>query len=529
MALTREKLKSFIDVLLGHDLFRVVVLVMVTLRTSAILNPYVGPFVKFTIVWAVLILVRDLFKERLFLVNRYRLILYLFLIGYGITTLIHREENFARNVAMLGYLCVNLLVMYAYDPRRAPGEIKLQLMRFSHVFLITAFVGQLISLVTFVLNVSFTYTVNDTLYYYGIYEGRLWGFYSNPNAASFYAVLCLMLTVLCGMIRRGNTPKGWRIFYWVNMIVEALVFFLCNSRTSIIAACGFLVLFPLLTAIPDIVRCAAKMERGGLIRRTAAFCIIVPLALLGTYEYAIDILPNFVWQNNPISSRLSDELSEIAGEPGSSAVAGGVESSEDLARSNYGSALGGRYYLWKAGAEIVRNDPLFGVGNDNVPVHAYRYAARYHTNFGDPVYLPGVTGGLHNLFVQIAAASGLVGLGLFLLFGILVLIRAARYYIWMVKNGRVNQLAILCLCIVLVIILRTMTDTGILYGLYYLGVIFWAALSALMYFMETEFPCKHRSAGAFIENLIFGRGRDKGIPELKLKPRRRFGIFPLKK
>lgn len=523
MAAVREKLGRFFEVLFGHDLFRIVVLVMVTLRTSALLNPYIGPFVKFTIVWAVLILVRDLFKERLFLVNRFRLILYLFLISYGVTTVLHREENFARNVAMLGYLAVNLLVMYAYDTRRPSGEIKVQLLRFSNVFLVTAFAGQLISLVTFVLNISFTYTVNDILYYYGIYEGRLWGFYSNPNAASFYAVLCMMLTVLCLLIRRVNIPRGWKAFYWINMIVQALVFFLCNSRTSIIAACGFLVLFPLLMAVPGIVKnWANKKERGALIRRTAAICIIVPLALLGIYESAIDILPNFVWQSNPISAQLNEELSEAAG--GSTSVAVGVESGEDLTRSNYGTAFGGRYYLWKAGAEIVRNDPLFGVGNDNVPTHAYRYAARYHTNFGADVYLPGVTGGLHNLFVQIAAASGLVGLGLFLLFGLLVLIRAVHYYVWMVKNDRFNPLAVLCLCIVLVIILRTMTDTGILYGLYYLGVIFWAAVSALMYFADTECPLKHRSMGAVIENWIFGRGRDKGIPELKVRSRRKFGF-----
>ena len=49
MALMREKLDRILGILLGHDLFRIVVLVMVTLRTSAILNPYVGPFVKFTI------------------------------------------------------------------------------------------------------------------------------------------------------------------------------------------------------------------------------------------------------------------------------------------------------------------------------------------------------------------------------------------------------------------------------------------------------------------------------------------------
>ncbi|MDD6032374.1 MAG: hypothetical protein PUC47_02645, partial [Oscillospiraceae bacterium] len=164
----KNALSRGIELLLNHDLFRLVVLVMVTLRTCAFLNPIVGPFVKLTIIWAVLILVKDLFTERLFLVNRYRLLLYLFLIGYGITTLLNREENFARNLAMLGYLVVNMLVMYAYEPKRLCGQVKKELLRFGHTFLVLSFSGQLISLVTFVLNVNFSFAVGDTVYYYGI-------------------------------------------------------------------------------------------------------------------------------------------------------------------------------------------------------------------------------------------------------------------------------------------------------------------------------------------------------------------------
>ena len=66
----KHALSRGIELLLNHDLFRLVVLVMVTLRTCAFLNPIVGPFVKFTIIWAVLILVKDLFIGRLFLVSR---------------------------------------------------------------------------------------------------------------------------------------------------------------------------------------------------------------------------------------------------------------------------------------------------------------------------------------------------------------------------------------------------------------------------------------------------------------------------
>lgn len=510
----KECFGKIFNVVLGHELFRLVVLVMVTLRTCAFLNPIIGPFVKFTIVWAVLILIKDLFTERLFLTNRYRLILYLFLISYGVTILLKREENFAHNVAMLGYLGVNLLVVYAYEPKKLAGQVKRELLRFCHVFMVTAFIGQFITLAAFVLNVNFAYTIGDTVNYFGIYEGRMWGFYTNPNAGSFYAVICLMMTMLCMLIQKGNVPRRWKVFYWLNMAVEALVFFLGNSRTSLLTACAFMVLFPALLAIPDIVKCwKNRKERSLKIRKAVIVCVIAPLALLGTHEYAIKVLPYFILPTNFVADRLTKGL-----ETSPDIVT--MESSEDLERQE-GSKFGGRYCLWRAGVEIVKNDPLFGVADENVPDYAYKYAARYYTDFGVDVYLPGVTGGLHNLFFQIASASGLVGLGIFLLFGVLALVRAVRYYIWMVRKDCLNSVAVALLTIVLIILLRTMTDTGILYGLYYLGIVFWTAMSALMYFIDAEYPAGNKPLGLLIDNLLFHRKKDGGMPRIKPLPKSR--------
>ena len=90
--------KSFvrkaIDTLLDHNLYRLVVLVMVVVRTCAFLNPLIGPFVKFTLAWSALILIRDLFTERLFMTNRFRGILYLFLIAYGLTAVLKPGTEF---------------------------------------------------------------------------------------------------------------------------------------------------------------------------------------------------------------------------------------------------------------------------------------------------------------------------------------------------------------------------------------------------------------------------------------------------
>lgn len=101
MEKTKSALRQWLEILFSHQAFRIVLLIMVTLRSSHLLSPYVGPLVKFTLAWSAVILIKDLFTQRLLLVNRWRGWLYLFLILYGVTMLVQREQNFARNVAML--------------------------------------------------------------------------------------------------------------------------------------------------------------------------------------------------------------------------------------------------------------------------------------------------------------------------------------------------------------------------------------------------------------------------------------------
>lgn len=495
--------KSFvrkaIDTLLDHNLYRLVVLVMVVVRTCAFLNPLIGPFVKFTLAWSALILIWDLFTERLFMTNRFRGILYLFLIAYGLTAVLNREQNFARNLVMWAYMISNMLVMYSYDMKKSPGQIKRELLHFNHTFMTATFIGQLISLVTFFMGIAFAYRVDDVVYYYGIYEGRIWGFYTNPNAASFFMVINLMLTVVSIIIQKESLTRRRKAFYLINNIVQLLILFLCNSRTSIFTLCFYIVLLVVLMALPEIVWNGDKVQRGRKIGQTVFVAVVLPLAILGTHTYALEILPNFVLKTS-LSEELNERLEDVTNTSSTATItAGDVE----LEREDFGTQFGGRYYLWQAGIELIKNNALFGVGNDNVPIEAYRYAARYFTAFGADIYLPGVSGGLHNLFFQIAAASGLVGLGLFVIFGVLVLQRVVRYYIWMIREKRLNQLAVACIAVVMIIVMRTMTDTGIVYGIYYLGVVFWTYLSAVVYFMDSEFTIGRKPFVAMIHDRIF--------------------------
>ena len=155
MEKTNGKLRQALEILFSHQAYRIVLLIMVTLRSSHLLSIYVGPLVKFTLAWSAAILLKDLFTPRLLFTNRWRGLLYIFLILYGITSLYHYRENLARNIAMLGYMATNLMLFYAYDLSKPRESVKREIWNLSHTFMILTFFGNLLTMAAFVLNVHF--------------------------------------------------------------------------------------------------------------------------------------------------------------------------------------------------------------------------------------------------------------------------------------------------------------------------------------------------------------------------------------
>lgn len=495
-----------LDAVFSHNLLRIVLVVMVLLRSCTFLSPIVGPFVKVTLVWSIIILVHDLFTRRLLLTNRFRGVLYLFLIAYGITTLVNWQVNLVRNVVMLGYMCVNMLVVYAYDTKESPEKSRRELAQFNLAFMITSFAGQLFSFITFILNLRFTYMLGEDKYYYGIYNGRIWGFFNNPNAASFIAVISIMLTVVSVMLRRKQGKHGWNFFYVANIVMQLLILFLCNSRGSILVMSFYLFMLPVLILLPGMME---KASRKAAMKKAAIFAVLLPLALAGAHEYAMDVLPNFVIPTNFFSQQIEKGVSGITEVDENEDLELNEEGEVELQRQDYGSKYGGRYYLWRAGLKLIEHHPLFGVGNDNVPDYTTEYARIYFTEEGEEPYLPGVQSGLHNLFFQIAAASGLVGLAIFLVFGVFVIIRTMRFFIRSLKEKKYDPIHGIYILVAAVILLRTMTDTGIIYGVYYLSVVFWMYMAQSMRVIDSTYPEDKPDLLARLSDRIFSKKNHK--------------------
>ena len=135
---------------------------------------------------------------------------------------------------------------------------------------------------------------------------------------------------------------------------------------------------------------------------------------------------------------------------------------------------------------IVKNHPILGVGAENIEMYAREYAPRPVSDPTAEPYLPGVQGGLHNILFQIAASSGLVGLLLMGAMAVGFLWRLVRYAIWACKKKCVCPTVLALGALILTMLFRSMTETGLIYGVYYTSIIFWSAVGATLCLIEQQ-------------------------------------------
>lgn len=561
MEKTTGKLRKYLDILFSHQAMRIVLLIMVTLRSSALLAPFIGPLVKYTLIWSAAVLVKDLCTKRMLFTNRWRGLLYLFMLLYGISTLVYYRENLARNVATFCYMVTNLFVFYAYDPTQSREEVKREVRNLCHSFMAVSLVTGLLTIVVFVLNIQYRFTYLSSGVeaegQLGFFSGRMWGILSNPNTTGAVAFINVIMIFICVVMVRNNLSKTRRRFYLVNLIVQAIVFFLSNSRTAWYCMFLFILIVPFLILMWEFPERIKNSTLKKLLKRTVSIALVALLAFSGLENYAQTLLPKFVISTTFFSEQFAQlpnsEDKDLEDPDFSTEV-------DDVQRDDFGTSLGGRYYLWRAGVGIIANHPLLGVTAENIPTYARLYAAwptsyeeaerqfyeeqaelerqreeqaRLDAEAGilpeepaeetdeeeEPLvyepYLPGIDSGLHNMLFQVAASSGLPALLIIVAIALGFLWRLGRYFVWACKRKRLNPFVAAMSAMVLVLLAWSMSETGLIYGISYSSIIFWSFVSYILYFIDAEtavdpeFDKGRRPLLARLSDKVFGRKKGR--------------------
>ena len=131
----------------------------------------------------------------------------------------------------------------------------------------------------------------------------------------------------------------------------------------------------------------------------------------------------------------------------------------------------GRTSLWDSAKIVIEHNPIAGVGNVNMVEKVIN--ARPTSD------LPGLqTGGLHNIYIQIATVNGLVSLILFLLFILLASIFIVKKIDGLRKKEKMHMTIIASILVGILVV--NLFESALIYGTSFISIIFWVYLGYII-------------------------------------------------
>ena len=325
---------------------------------------------------------------------------------------------------------------------------------------VLGFAVNVASLCLYFLGVHRTYTngvIDNTDMILGLHRnGSLYGLLCNSNWTGFFALLVFGLAMYRVMANRG------RVFQIINALLAAAVLVNTNSRGSLMglyvmtAAAVFLLSFP-----------RDRVSVRGLLRTSGALCLAVLMLFSATFALR-QVRTGTFWLVGQAVHQQADRPSARPGQ-------------FDRDSTEQQSSTQARLDLWKAGGRVVAQHPITGVGYQNIQ------SAVWEQNDSDQVDFR-LAVNTHNIFVQMAVATGVVGLLLFLACIAWPLLRALRT---LLRPGAPDLQLIVAVSLVLCFAAVNMVEADIAVSRNFMSTIFWVLVGFLQFAAAGE---KERAA-----------------------------------
>lgn len=360
---------------------------------------------KIGLIWAIVVILYDLFTRRRFLKTRFALPVLGLLAAYAVTLVgVWANYSYAFQESYLDWGCSVVALLVLYPPTtddRETGLRRMDVLNWLLVVLTT--VVSAIGVWMFIVGYGtrFYSDITDYNYCVGFVSQRLTGLYRNaiyptPLIAIFVAFLQLARTKGRARLRRGLLIVG--------VVVNTLHLVLSNSRGVVYA----LALFAALAAM-FLVRRRLNGRRwmirwgiGALAAATALSAVLVAVPLVrDVFAYV-----------PPLVERVSQTIDKPSdGDAADWPIEGSIDPLDlDRVTPDYYGAMTGRPIIWRQGMGFFAERPWFGYGP---------YALKDEVSISEEH--PEPLAHFHNIFVQSLVSLGVVGS----LFFIVLLLGAA--------------------------------------------------------------------------------------------------------
>lgn len=149
----------------------------------------------------------------------------------------------------------------------------------------------------------------------------------------------------------------------------------------------------------------------------------------------------------------------------------------ELDKNNIRNFTSERTTLWESASIVIKDHPLIGVGKSGL-VGAV-------TKARPTIYHPGIeTGGLHNIYVQIATVNGIISLLLFLAFIAMILMFIIQHLDKLLRKEKLQMTTLTSLIVGILAV--NLFESTLIYVVSFISMIFWIYMGYLVSILDNK-------------------------------------------
>ncbi len=494
------KLNFFSKIFLNISVFRVTYFSLLFMCSFFYTDVFVNNIKPFFLLWGFYLIYMYQIKPRRYYRGMYFRWLAAFLICGILTAVIHIADNFFPNIILLGHVAVCFFVFYSMHTERNRHRKARELYAVSLIMLTATTVAMIFSFVSLLFGEYHTEFFGNR-YSMVIFENRFTGIFINPNLLAFYGVTAIFFAdVLCKSdlyVDGDISEKLPKAFFIICVVINVIGIFLSDSNGSLL----LLACYAVGNLIYIIFRFFKKLSLKGLIiGATSVLLAMVVLtgALLGLRIFSNRAVSVALSAGNAVSQSEAINPDQKKGDAGHN---GNDMSVVTFAHENE-NLDSGRIELLKKAVVVFYNNPILGVGKENILIYGERLMPKGF-KYSD----------LHNGYLTILVSNGLVGFILFAVFAV-SLGRDCLKSVFLEKSDLKKSPFLCMFAFTFAYSLYSLVEKTVLLEQTYMVVTFWYVLGYLSCYMKKYDHSKENiSFAGIFGNRGIDAEKNEAVPE----------------
>ena len=258
-----------------------------------------------------------------------------------------------------------------------------------------------------------------------------------------------MIALVFSFILLKLAPERKKFLY-ANIVLQYIYLILTQSRSAWYVFVGIIVLYTLFNFLIPVLR--KQMDIGRKIKQLVIRLLIVLVICISpsVVKKVVVVFPNAV-------VAIQNTFFEEDGKKKESVSLKRLD--EEKIREQDGT--NGRSELWSAGLKVFRESPVLGVGSENIIDRGEKYLSESRFENLEK-------GGLHNSYLMILAASGIVGFIIMFAFFLCMVVDGFK----MLIIDRFSGASVLII-LLFGMMANELMEARLIYNSSYLNIVFW--------------------------------------------------------